>query len=628
LQDHLRVTTGYFTITGGNKFFPTAMFGLGINTQTPTQMLDVNGGNINLKTPTYSYMINNQQFLWHKGGSTNVFLGVGAGNNFPTGVSNSNTFLGANSGFNSNLMSNNSACVGEESGYNNQTSGSSFLGYKSGYSNTLGDFNTFVGTQSGQNNTLGAVNAYLGYKAGQNNNGNENVFAGYQSGIGITSGNFNVIIGSNATSTNVSIQNAIAIGAGATVVNNSQMILGSNSINVGIGLSADPSGPQNKLEIFKGTLSNPLSGLRLRDLAGASPLPSNNQVLSVNPANGDVILTNFPSGTSGLGNVCGASPQNPLTSSWEIPLANNNYIFSGQGTTNNNVGIGTSCTPATKLEILQSSGNTGSTGLLVTNTDVSGGYSSNVNAIGIKAVASNNSNCFPIAGWFEAGTSNAVCRTMAIFIPQSKGIVSIGYSTPSVGMSSGTGILNVNGSADFSGTTYPSDISLKNTVTNIPNSLQQIKRLRSITFKWNNVLDSGMAGTHAGFIAQEVDTVIPQLVKTNPNTGIKSLAYTEIIPYLVKAMQQQQRQIEKQDSIITALTNSITSCCGSSSARSTGYTGSNPRQYNIDLGSGNTVVLSQNVPNPFAEQTTINYKMCLPILKQHKLFLIPPMAAL
>ncbi|MBS1651587.1 MAG: tail fiber domain-containing protein, partial [Bacteroidetes bacterium] len=717
LQDHLRVTTGYFTITGGNKFFPTAMFGLGINTQTPTQMLDVNGGNINLKTPTFSYMINNQQFLWHKGGSTNVFLGVGAANNHAFLSSVGNIFIGNNSGFSNTGMSitsgsniaigtnaaysfnsQNAVIIGSEAGYNllsapnviligksagrNTTAfgaantfigvetmlactpgvgNSTTLGFRTGYNNTTGDEITFIGNLAGSNNTSGMRGTFVGIAAGRNNtthtsntaigaeagntfNGDTNLVAGESSafkGIGhsnvslgqnsfynATSGDFNTVIGGRAfyyaasgtkntiigygadgTAAGSNLSNAAAIGYNARVTNNNHMILGNNNVNVGIGLSADPSGPQNKLEIFKGTLSNPLSGLRLRDLAGASPLPSNNQVLSINPANGDVILTNLSSGTSGLGNVCGASAQNPLTSSWEIPLANNNYIFSGQGTTNNNVGIGTNCTPAAKLEILQSSGNTGSTGLLVTNTDVSGGYSSNINAIGIKAVTSNNSNCFPIAGWFEAGNYNAVCRTMAIFIPQSKGIVSIGYSSPSIGMSSGTGILNVNGSADFSGTIYPSDISLKNTVTNISNSLQQIKRLRPITFKWNNVLDSGMAGTHAGFIAQEVDTVIPQLVKTNPNTGIKSLAYTEIIPYLVKGMQQQQRQIEKQDSIITALTNSITSCCSSSSARSTGYTGSNPRQYNIDLGNANTIVLSQNVPNPFAEQTTINYNV-------------------
>ena len=129
-----------------------------------------------------------------------------------------------------------------------------------------------------------------------------------------------------------------------------------------------------------------------------------------------------------------------------------------------------------------------------------------------------------------------------------------------------------------------------------------------------------MAGTHTGFIAQEVDTVIPQLVHTN-NAGIKSLAYIEMIPYIVSAMQAQQQQIHHQDSLIQVLTNNLKSCCSNNSsttsARSAGG-GNNSgnatptptaNQLNVDLSDVDYLVLNQNVPNPYSEQTTITYNI-------------------
>lgn len=65
---------------------------------------------------------------------------------------------------------------------------------------------------------------------------------------------------------------------------------------VGIGTMATACTPGNLLEVRKGTTSN-VSGLRLTDLASASPGLSNGKVLSVN-ASGDVILV--PDQTGGV----------------------------------------------------------------------------------------------------------------------------------------------------------------------------------------------------------------------------------------------------------------------------------------------------------------------------------------
>ena len=45
-------------------------------------------------------------------------------------------------------------------------------------------------------------------------------------------------------------------------------------------------------------------------------------------------------------------------------------------------------------------------------------------------------------------------------------------------------------------------------------------------------------------IAQEIETVLPEVVKTAPD-GSKAVAYTEIIPVLIEAIKEQQKEIEQ-----------------------------------------------------------------------------------
>ncbi len=52
-----------------------------------------------------------------------------------------------------------------------------------------------------------------------------------------------------------------------------------------------------------------------------------------------------------------------------------------------------------------------------------------------------------------------------------------------------------------------------------------------------------------GFIAQEVEKVFPNLVKTDEN-GEKAVNYIEIIPLLLEAYKHQQKEIEELRSLI------------------------------------------------------------------------------
>jgi hypothetical protein len=58
---------------------------------------------------------------------------------------------------------------------------------------------------------------------------------------------------------------------------------------------------------------------------------------------------------------------------------------------------------------------------------------------------------------------------------------------------------------------------------------------------------------------------------------------------------------------LNSLTSSVTACCSSSAVRQT--TPSEQNQLTVNLSNKDIIVLNQNVPNPFAEQTTITYNV-------------------
>ncbi len=56
-----------------------------------------------------------------------------------------------------------------------------------------------------------------------------------------------------------------------------------------------------------------------------------------------------------------------------------------------------------------------------------------------------------------------------------------------------------------------------------------------------------------GFVAQDLESVLPQLVREERETGLKTVGYMGLIPILVEAVKTQQRQIEAQQAQIDAL---------------------------------------------------------------------------
>ena len=91
-----------------------------------------------------------------------------------------------------------------------------------------------------------------------------------------------------------------------------------------------------------------------------------------------------------------------------------------------------------------------------------------------------------------------------------------------------------------------SDLTLKKDVKQIKSGLSRILALRPVTWRWK-VAKLGDREEH-GFIAQEVEEVLPQLVSLGTwedGTERKFLSTKEMIPYLVAAVQEQQKQISE-----------------------------------------------------------------------------------
>ena len=83
-----------------------------------------------------------------------------------------------------------------------------------------------------------------------------------------------------------------------------------------------------------------------------------------------------------------------------------------------------------------------------------------------------------------------------------------------------------------------SDRRLKQNINKLTNSLSIINRLKGVSFEYTNESNFG-SGTRYGFIAQDVQEIIPEIVRPRAGgDGFLSLNYNEIVPLLVEAVKE------------------------------------------------------------------------------------------
>ncbi|MHA3044972.1 tail fiber domain-containing protein [Riemerella anatipestifer] len=112
--------------------------------------------------------------------------------------------------------------------------------------------------------------------------------------------------------------------------------------------------------------------------------------------------------------------------------------------------------------------------------------------------------------------------------------------------STSTGILlDVNGTIEANAVLYNSDARLKKDIINMNNATASINGLRSVTYHWNDLgkKKGGNDNLQYGFIAQEVEKIMPNLVVTDAE-GFKSVNYVAVVPVLVKALQEKDAEVK------------------------------------------------------------------------------------
>lgn len=99
-----------------------------------------------------------------------------------------------------------------------------------------------------------------------------------------------------------------------------------------------------------------------------------------------------------------------------------------------------------------------------------------------------------------------------------------------------------------------SDVTLKKQVTEFSSVLERVLALRPVTWYWK--ADANNQRLQYGFIAQEVEKVFPDLVELKEDAdGVsqKHLLTKGLIPYLLKALGEQQAQIDTLNSKIDVI---------------------------------------------------------------------------
>ncbi len=548
--------------------FP-AIGNVGIGTITPLFELDVIG-DINIDANN-AYKIGGENALQIRSG--NVFVGNGVGA-FTTGYENS--FVGTASGY-SNTTGNSNSFLGYKSGMSNTTgSENSFVGTASGYSNTTGSYNSFVGAGSGSGNTTGGYNSFLGYQSGSSNTiGSGNSFLGYKSGSSNTTGSGNSFVGSESGTHNTTGRYNSFLGAGS---GNSNTTGYSNSF---LGYKSGANNTTGSENSFVGTASG----------ASNTTGSGNSFVGTASGANNTTGFYNsFLGYQSGYANTTGRYNSFLGYQSGYSNTTGYFNLFLGYRSGYDNT------TGRYNLFLGNYSGYNNTTG----NYNSFLGYSSGYN----NTTGSRNVFLGYYAGYNETGSNklyieNSSSATPLIYGEFDNNILRFNGDVGINAAPTGGYALYVNGTTYCtSGSWTASDKRYKKEIETIESALEKVKSMRGANYEFNTSKFKNKDFSEEkqyGFIAQELKEVLPELVKQDED-GFYAVNYDGVIPVLVEAIKELEKEnskIEKLEAEIAELKELLTTNSTQNGNNTTSLEGE--------------AILYQNNPNPFSQQTEIQY---------------------
>lgn len=126
-------------------------------------------------------------------------------------------------------------------------------------------------------------------------------------------------------------------------------------------------------------------------------------------------------------------------------------------------------------------------------------------------------------------------------------LVTGGLSVSGVGVGSGFAIFG-NGTVGGVGAyVNASDARYKTNINALTHALDKIMALRGVEYDWRTNAYPQMNfdnGRQLGFVAQEIKDVLPEVV-TQDASGYYSIAYSKVIPVLVEAVKDQQKEMDR-----------------------------------------------------------------------------------
>jgi hypothetical protein len=511
--------SGYLNTSGSNNIFIGPESGYNNSTGSYNTFIGYRAGYNN--SANNNVFIGNECGYSNSTGTVNVFIGYSAGRSNTTGTGNvfmgngagisnidggSNVFIGQRSGFTNDTGTDNvyigyqagykgtsaysNVAIGHQSGYELTLAYQNvFVGHYAGKNTTYGESNVFVGNSAGLANMTGGSNVHIGAGAGEKANASNNAFVGWGSGYENTSGTSNTFLGTQAGFNNTTGSNNVALGNGAGYANST----GQGNIFIGNYAGYYETG-SNKLHIDNKITTTPLIygdfNSRYLTVNGDANVAGTYFRLVTNPGTGTAPASYMYQGSAGS-----------TTKQYALAVRDALWV-TGPSWFDNYIDIGISGV------ILRAGGDEA---LWYNGTYYSWGFSGSYNYFA-KPVTIGNTN------------------------------------SPSY-------MLYVQGTTYSSGGYAGSDIRWKTNLRPLANVTPSILKLKGYTYNWRTDEYPDMhfdSDTQIGLVAQEVEKVFPELVKTDSD-GYKAVSYEKLTVILLEGLKEQQKRIESQENRIEKL---------------------------------------------------------------------------
>ena len=398
------------------------------------------------------------------------------------------------------------------------------------------------------------------------------VTGGLGVGGAIYAGSLNGAIGGGTaaagTFTTLSANNTVAFTQNSASTNTTT---GTLRVTGGVGISG---------AIYAGSIQNTPIGNTSRNSGAFTTLYANSTVditgtTEATNATGDTGILRVEGGASiakrvysgggfvgAIGNVSRSSGQfTTLDANSTVTLspgANVTISPSGSGTVTmspagggsiNNMSIGASSRSTAQFTTLNTNSTYTSSGIIdVTNTTEATNTSGDTGALRTEGGISAAKRVYS-GGGFIGRIGNVTRNTGQFTTLQANGITNITNTTAATNVNSGAlqvdGGMGCNGTGHFgaisAGTiTETSSITLKENVNPIQNALDSIMQLAGVIYDRKD----GSSINEAGLIAEQVNEVLPNLVKKDVDGNPEGIAYTKLTAYLIEAVKTLKDEVE------------------------------------------------------------------------------------